>query len=330
MDIDPPWLWAAAVAGALAALGALLLLLRLLLRLHVGTCRCAGSLRGQLVVVTGANAGLGYETALALARRGARVVLACRDEERARAARDRIVAATGNPEVLVRRLDLASLASVRQFAAELAAAEPRLHVLVNNAGVYARGNTLTADGLVLEMQVNHFAPFLLTLLLLPRLRAARGRVVTVSSVLHWLGTADTARMNTPGAYGDLRTYCNSKLCGVALSAELARREAGRVAAVSLHPGIVRTGVAEGALFAAWCWLCARSAAEGAQSALHAAASAQCAAGGPGSGQYLQECRPRRWSRRPRAHDPALARKLWEYSERLVHYRYEDVPTDDKL
>src|SRR5262249_32284508 len=144
---------------------------------------------GRLAVVTGANSGLGYVTARELARKGARVVLACRSEARGRDAGDRIAAQVPGAEVEVARLDLGDLGSVRDFAGRLP--YDRLDLLVNNAGVMAPPYGTTADGFETQFGVNHLGHFALTGLLLPALLATPGaRVVTVSSFLHVLANID--------------------------------------------------------------------------------------------------------------------------------------------
>nr|CAD7587563.1 unnamed protein product [Timema genevievae] len=143
----------------------LLLSVKIYLKLSCGSCKSDRRLDGKTVIVTGANTGIGKETARDLARRGARVILACRNVDKANTARDEIVASTGNQDVLVRKLDLASLSSVREFSKQILESEPRLDVLINNAGVAGIDKIMTEDNLVLGMQANHFAPFLLTNLL---------------------------------------------------------------------------------------------------------------------------------------------------------------------
>lgn len=313
------------VAGGAAAAAlcvcAVLALVAWWLRRGVTLCTCAvgGALRGRVAMVTGANAGIGLEVARGLAQRGARVLLACRDASRGAAAASTLRHDVPGADVRVVTLDLADLTSVRACAEHVARSEGRLDVLVNNAGVYGRGaDRLTPDGIVEAMQVNHFGPFLLTLLVLPLLRAAPdGRVAFVSSLLHHLGTVGKPeRLNEPGRYWSLRAYANGKLCNVSVAAELARRG---VAAYSVHPGIVVTGLTASslrvtrALFAVWAALCRRSAREAAACALHVVSRTP-----PPSPGYYTECRPAcsaRGALRP-------APRLWALSERLVRYNVE--------
>ena len=189
---------------------------------------------GRTVVVTGANSGLGAVTARELARAGARVVLAVRDTVRGRAA-----AATMPGEVEVRRLDLADLASVRQFAEEW---DGPLDVLVNNAGVMALPERRTTDGFEMQLGTNHLGPFALTNLLLPQIT---DRVVVVSSFAHRYGTMDFDDLNAERRYGRWSAYCQSKLANLLFTLELQRRldaAGASVTAHAAHPGYAATNL----------------------------------------------------------------------------------------
>uniref|UniRef100_A0A667YLY6 Zgc:153441 n=1 Tax=Myripristis murdjan TaxID=586833 RepID=A0A667YLY6_9TELE len=193
-----------------------------------GVCHSQAKLHGKTVVITGANTGIGKETALDMARRGARVVMACRDLSKAEQAASEIRQATGNSEVLVRHLDLSSLRSVRHFSTELRAAEKRLDILINNAGVMMCPKMLTDDGFEMQLGVNHLGHFLLTNLLLELLKSsAPSRVVTVSSVVHDRGKIhfdDLHFERTP--YSPLTSYRQSKLANILFTRELASRTRG--------------------------------------------------------------------------------------------------------
>ncbi|CAB3388868.1 Hypothetical predicted protein [Cloeon dipterum] len=208
-------------------------------------CRSTRRLDGKVVIVTGSNTGIGKETARDLARRGARVYLACRDLSRGKAARSGIIESTGNHNVEVLKLDLGSLASVRQFVQEFLSKEKQLDVLVNNAAATGLENKLSKDGLQQEMQINHFGPFLLTVLLLDVLKKTRSsRIVTVSSLAHKYGTIDFANLNCEKAFpGGAKLYSNAKLANVLFANELARKLEGTgVTSNSLHPGVVKTEI----------------------------------------------------------------------------------------
>ena len=200
---------------------------------------------GRSAVVTGGNAGLGYEVALGLARLGAEVVLACRSTDRAGTAAARIRAAVPGARVQARRLDLASLDSVAAFARDLRAERRDLDLLVNNAGIMAVDEGRTADGLELQLGTNHLGHFALTAQLLPLLLSAPGsRVATMSSMGHRAGRlAPDDLMGTRRGYDRWRAYFQSKLANLLFTAELDRRlraAAAPTIAVGAHPGASRT------------------------------------------------------------------------------------------
>lgn len=197
---------------------------------------------GRTAVVTGANSGLGYVTARELARKGARVVLACRSEARGRDAVERLLGELPGADVELRRLDLGDLASVREFAPRY----ERLDLLVNNAGVMALPYGTTVDGFERQFGVNHLGHFALTGLLLPALLAAPGaRVVTVSSMAHLLGNIGPRDLNSERRYRRWTAYGRSKTANLLFTHELARRLAAAgagVVAVAAHPGYAATNL----------------------------------------------------------------------------------------
>ncbi|GHC51885.1 oxidoreductase [Streptomyces cinnamoneus] len=200
---------------------------------------------GRTAVVTGANSGIGYVTARELARRGARVVLACRDATRGKAAEELMRAQAPGADVRLAQLDLADLGSVRAFAEDLA--EDRVDLLVNNAGVMALPHRRTVDGFEMQFGTNHLGHFALTGLLLPRLRAAApgARVVTVSSGLHFLGTVDPRDLQMEHRYRRWIAYGRSKSANLLFVHELARRltaEGSDVVAAAAHPGYAATNL----------------------------------------------------------------------------------------
>ncbi|MFG2597329.1 oxidoreductase [Streptomyces sp. NPDC048462] len=199
---------------------------------------------GRTAVVTGANSGIGLITARELARHGARVLLACRDERRGKEAAARIRSAVPDADVEFAGLDLADLSSVREFAA--AYTPDRLDLLINNAGVMALPYRRTADGFETQFGVNHLGHFALTGLLLPKLLATPGaRVVTVSSGLHVLSNIDMGDLNSERNYRRWIAYGRSKTANLLFVHELARRTAsvgsGLVAAAA-HPGYASTNL----------------------------------------------------------------------------------------
>lgn len=210
-------------------------------------------LTGSTVVVTGANSGIGFETAKAMARFGAHVVLACRDRQRGQAALVRIEAAVPEASLELVQLDLSSQRSVAAAAGTLMSAHDRLDVLVNNAGVMASPARLTEDGFELQMATNHLGHFSLTGALLDLLLTTPGsRVVTVTSMMHRMGQIDPDRLGVAG-YGRWRAYARSKLANLLFAYELQRRlEAVGASTISVaaHPGwtrsnLVATGPAAG-------------------------------------------------------------------------------------
>jgi hypothetical protein len=292
----------------------------------------------RVAVVTGANSGLGYETALALAGRGAHVVLACRDAAKAGRALDAIRAAHPNASVEVVALDLSSLASVRDFAKEIGARFPRLDLLCNNAGVMALPPRRTADGFEMQLGTNHLGHFALTGLLLDQLLATPGaRVVTVSSTLHRPGRIHWDDLHLDRSYGKWRAYAQSKLANLLFAFELDRRlrKAGaQCSSVAAHPGYAATNLqfagpqmAGARLFerasALGNRLFAQSAAMGALPTLYAATEPAVASGdyiGPG-GPAEMKGHPRPVGASARARNASDAARLWSVSEELTGVRF---------
>jgi len=202
-------------------------------------------LAGRTAVVTGANGGLGLETARELARAGAHVVMAARDQKKAAAAEKSIREDVPAASLEVAPLDLGSLASVQEAAERIASAHPKIDLLVNNAGVMAIPERRTADGFEMQLGVNHLGHFALTARLLPALlRADAARVVSVTSTAHHMGRAvDPSNPHLEGKYGPWKAYGQSKLANFHFAIGLQRRfEAARVSAASLvaHPGLSDT------------------------------------------------------------------------------------------
>ena len=214
-----------------------------------GVCTSKVRMDGKVVLVTGANTGIGKETALDLAKRGARVIMACRDLKKGETALNDIVEKTGSKNVVLKQLDLASLKSVRTFAEDINQNEPHLHVLINNAGVMMIPElTKTEDGFEMQMGVNHLGHFLLTNLVVDLLKKSTpSRIVVVSSVAHWLMTKEMKfdNINSEVSYDKGDAYGQSKLANVLFVRELATRlkETG-VTANSLHPGAVSTELSQ--------------------------------------------------------------------------------------
>jgi NAD(P)-dependent dehydrogenase (short-subunit alcohol dehydrogenase family) len=273
----------------------------------------SGELSGRTFLITGANTGIGYATAIDLANRGGRVHLACRSEQKGQTAVAAIVAATGNEAVTFLPLDLGDLASVRECARQFLARGEPLHVLINNGGVAgARG--ITADGFELAFGVNHLGHFALTAALLDCLAAsAPARVVTVSSDAHYQAKGidfEAVRRRTASVTG-LPEYAVSKLSNVLFTEELARRLDGRgVTTYALHPGVVASDIWRRVPWPVRPLLKLRmiTPQQGARTSLYCATSPEVA---QVSGRFYDKCAERPAS--PVA-TPELAGALWERSE----------------
>jgi len=196
----------------------------------------------KVILVTGATDGIGRETALSLAGRGAHVLVHGRTREKAEAACDGIRAVSGSGHVDAVFADLSSLDEVRSLAAQVAERAHQLDVLLNNAGVFMNERVISRDGFEMSFAVNHLAPFLLTHLVLPQLFASpEPRIVNVSSVAHGRGAIDFDDLNMERGFGGYRAYATSKLMNVVFSFDLARRlTSPSVAVNALHPGVIST------------------------------------------------------------------------------------------
>jgi retinol dehydrogenase-14 len=274
---------------------------------------------GRTVLVTGGTGGIGRATALGLAEMGAHLAITGRDRGRAEAAAREIRAvAGGQVEVFV--ADLSAQAEVRRLAGEVLQCLSRIDVLVNNAGGYWNTRHLTADGLERTFAVNHLAPFLLTGLLLDRLKhSAPARVVTVSSNAHATGQIDFGDLQGERSYSGARAYSQSKLANVLFTYELARRQPATCVTVNaLHPGVVRT--AFGAedpsgiqrLFIPVMRPFMKSPARGAATSVHVASAPDLE---QVTGGYFAAGRLR--SSAARSYDEAAAARLWQVSAHLT-------------
>ena len=237
--VDNPWLFGGLAAGAVG-LGCIYLIRRWAAG---GVCRSQARLDGKTVIITGANTGIGLETAVDLAKRNARVILACRSVERGETAAVEVRKRSGNDNVVFVQLDLASLDSVRKFAAKILEEELHINILINNAGVMAiPKRTLTQDGFEMQFGTNHLGHFLLTNLLLDRIKEApSARIVNVSSKGSERGRLNMDDLNSEKSYSQWSAYEASKLANVLFTRSLAKRLQGtRVTANVLHPGVIVT------------------------------------------------------------------------------------------
>lgn len=289
-------------------------------------------LHGKTAMVTGANTGIGFETALALYEKGAHVILACRSIDNARQAAAAIQAKGGNGTLEIGVLNLASLADVKAFAAQFAATHTTLDILINNAGVMVPPASKTADGFELQFGVNHIGHFALVGALYPLLKAAPGaRVVAVSSMAYLRGAIDFDNLLSEQSYDAMREYAQSKLANILFSLALQRRIAktgDSVVSVAAQPGANKTELARhmseesynaavqrvGELMDPW---------QGALPSLYAATMPGVKGGELYSpdkdGGYRGY--PVSFTIEPHALDETLAAKLWQYSEEVTGVKY---------
>jgi NAD(P)-dependent dehydrogenase (short-subunit alcohol dehydrogenase family) len=285
---------------------------------------------GRVAVVTGANSGLGLVTARELAGRGAIVVMGCRSITKGEDAAVEIRRALPNAQLEVRKLDLASLESVRAFALEVAAAHPAMNLLINNGGIMMPPRSTTAEGFELQFGTNHLGHFALTALLLDALRASGdARVVTVSSLEHRPGRLNFDDLQSTRSYEPRRAYQQSKFANAVFGIELDRRlrAAGEpIISVLAHPGWAATnlqttgptGVMK-ALLTVGNRVFAQSPDDGALPQLYAATAPGVQGGEFYGPNGIAEARgaPKRVRAVRRAYDEDLGRRLWDVSERLT-------------
>jgi NAD(P)-dependent dehydrogenase (short-subunit alcohol dehydrogenase family) len=305
--------------------------------------------RGRTAVITGANAGLGFETAKLLAQHGATIVLACRNPHKAADAAARIATAAPSAEVSTLQLDLASQASIHRAATQLRTDWPPIDLLINNAGGMRPRHRLTEDGFELTLATNHLGPFAFTGLILDRLLAVPGsRVVTVASIGHRRGTINFDDLHFQRGYRYQTAYFQSKLANLLFTYELQRRLAAAGAptiAVAAHPGNARTEfgrelsplvrVAMSPRLRMLTWWLLQSPQMGALSTVRAAVDPEVRGGDyygpPGRAQFTGY--PTRVQATPASHDPQAQHRLWQESERLTGVTYpigEPVDTNTPL
>lgn len=283
-----------------------------------------GRMEGKVAMVTGAGSGQGFETALALAKKGATVVMVGRSRERMEGPVREVRERSGNGEVEVLAADLSSMASVGRLAEDFGAGHDRLDVLVNNPGVFDGERRVTEDGFEEMFAVNHLAPFLLTNLLLPLLRkGAPSRVVNVNSSAHAMAKIDFDDLQSERRFGLFRSYGASKLANLLFGYELARRlEGSGVTVNALNPGLTATAMGSPAktTLPGWYRLAMRllgpflagSPEEGAATAVYLASSPEVEGA---TGGYFEGGEEKHSSRASR--DEVAARRLWAVSEGLV-------------
>jgi len=280
--------------------------------------------KNKTVVITGGNDGIGFQTALALARMGANILIVSRNEQKAKNAVEGIKTSTGNSNINYVIADLSSQKSIRKAAEEIRKRVEKIDVLINNAGGTFQNFQLTDDGLERTIATNHFAYFLFTGLLLHLVKKSDyARIVNVSSGSHYRGKIDIESFTKKKGYFVMKAYGQSKLANVLFTFELAERlQSTNVTVNCLHPGVVKTRIGEksGALGAIF-WnpfvaLFGISVAQGAKTSVYLASSSEVKGV---TGKYFDNCKPKKPN--PLAYDIALRKKLWEVSETLSGFSY---------
>lgn len=274
---------------------------------------------GKVVIITGCNTGIGKETALELALRGGRIYMACRNADKCEKARREIVKLSGNTNVFNRTLNLSSLKSIREFAEQFLKEEKRLDILINNAGVMSTPRQLTEDGFEQQLGINHLGHFLLTNLLLERLKSsAPSRIVVLSSLAHIFGKIQKHDLNSEKSYSRFGAYGQSKLANILFTRKLAKLLKGTNVTVNcLHPGSVQSELVRydpilGFFSSIFSKFLLRSTRSGAQTTLFLALDPDLS---DASGDYYD-----RMEVAPlpaKARDDEMADWLWQQSEILV-------------
>lgn len=285
--------------------------------------------RGKIVIVTGANSGIGYEATLALVQKGATVIMACRSLEKAETAAAKIRKQNFPGEVILMPLDLANLSSVAQFSENFLAEHKQLDILINNAGVMAIPYHKTADGFEMQIGTNHFGHFALTGRLFDLLqKTPKSRVVTVSSYAHYLGKINFDDINSQKGYQKWLAYGQSKLANLLFAYELNRRadqHGKNPLSMAVHPGYAATNLQNSSSFFSFTNnFMAQSQEMGALPTLYAATSPEIRGGeyiGP-DGFLAQRGYPHQARSSGRSHDLAAAQRLWKMSEEITSVHFE--------
>ncbi|XP_017479348.1 PREDICTED: retinol dehydrogenase 12-like [Rhagoletis zephyria] len=282
---------------------------------------------GKVVVITGANTGIGKETARELAKRGATIYMACRDMKKCEKARQELIKDTCNENIHGIKLDLASLTSIKEFADHFKKIETRLDILINNAGIMACPRMVTEDGFEMQIGVNHLGHFYLTNLLLDLLKkSAPSRIVVLSSLAHAMGSFKKNDFLSEHSYKPSKVYTHSKIANILFAHELAKRLQGtKVTVNSLHPGVVESELMRynsiinnqflGPIANVLKWPFFKTTANGAQTTIFAALDPDLELV---SGVYFSDCQPKKTT--SVARDDDLAKWLWDESDRLINLK----------
>lgn len=282
-------------------------------------------MKDKICIITGANSGIGKETALALAKKGAHILMICRNAKKAEQARQEIVETSRNESIEVLLADFSIQTQIHEVAKEILSKVNRVDILVNNAGLIAKSyREITADNLEMTFAVNHMGYFILTHLLLDALKASpQGRVINVASEGHRFYPLDLNDLQLEKGYSSMRAYCCSKLCNILFTRELAKQLSDtNVTANAAHPGIVATNFAKNnsSLFG-WMFKYGKvffqSSEQGAETSIYLASNPELSGI---SGKYFSKQKIRMPSRD--AMDEQKAKDLWEISTKLANFDTE--------
>ena len=291
-----------------------------------GVCKIKSDLTSKIILITGANRGIGQYTASQLSKIGGTVIMACRDIRKAEEAKKEIIKATNNYKIDSMYLDLSDMNSVRDFVEKFKAKYQRLDILINNAGLLNTDRKITKEGFEMMIATNHLGHFLLTNLLLDLLKASSpSRVITLSSLAHTYGHLNLDDINAEKFYFSQFTYGGTKLANILFTNELALRLEGTgVKTCSLHPGVIRSGFIENVtrksmilkilivIFYPFWWFFTKSIEEGSQTTLYCALLPHEELK---NGKFYCDCKIS--STKAIGNDKTLMKRLWEISEKMV-------------
>ena len=289
-------------------------------KIFTAVCKATTRLDGKVVIITGGNTGIGKETVKDLAKRGATVIMSCRDMKKGEIAVEEIKKETQNSNVIIRYLDLASLNSIKNFVSTFLKEFDELHILINNAAIVCPYQK-TEDGFEMQIGVNHLGHFALTNMLLKRMTETKGlgRIINVSSHAHTFGKIKFDDINSEKSYGAQSAYSQSKLANIMFTKELQRKlKNTNITAYAVHPGFVRTELARYYLFgkifvATFGTFFAKSPKLGAQTSIYCAVTSGLE---EHAGKYFSDCNvASTWNKA--CDDEGQAKKLWEISESMT-------------
>ena len=278
-------------------------------------------MKNQVCIITGANSGIGKETALSLAKLGATVILLCRNYERGNIALKSIITESNNKNVELMLCDLSSQNSISDFISKFKNKYDSLNVLINNAGILLNKRTISVDGVENTFAINHLGPFILTNSLLDLLKSSSpSRIINVSSSAHYRANFDLDNMQGEKKYSSFEAYCKSKLYNVLFTYELSRKLAGSNVTVNcLHPGFIPTNLFANSSFFYKAIVKILSpilidAKSGSKTSTYLATSKDVE---NITGKYFVKCKPKQSSKI--SYDKSASKNLWDISEKLVNY-----------